>query len=150
MDSNLKKVDSVIPSIDGSKVSIKPMSTLEMEEAELIEILKPKFKQFRTSPSTIYSICKRYKKSKLTVKMEEEKRQIIKEKAGELGHIDAYYLSKGIINGETQRYYLLAGVDRCTRLAWAELTSDIKALTTMFDKTRCFQVFPEQFGIKFS
>jgi len=39
LDINLKKVDSVVSSIDGSKVSIKPMSTLEMEESELIEIL---------------------------------------------------------------------------------------------------------------
>ena len=35
----IKKTDTVITSIAGSKVSIKPMTTLEMEESELIDIL---------------------------------------------------------------------------------------------------------------
>ena len=39
LNINIKKVDTIISSIGGSKVSIKPMSTLEMEESELIEIL---------------------------------------------------------------------------------------------------------------
>jgi len=39
LNINTKKIDTVVSSISGSRVSIKPMSTLEMEEAELIEIL---------------------------------------------------------------------------------------------------------------
>lgn len=39
LNINLKKIDKVVSSVAGSKVSIKPMSTLEMEESELIEIL---------------------------------------------------------------------------------------------------------------
>ena len=39
LNINIKKVDTIISSIGGSKVSVKPMSTLEMEESELIEIL---------------------------------------------------------------------------------------------------------------
>ena len=36
---NIKKTDVIVSSIAGSKVSIKPISTLEMEESEMIEIL---------------------------------------------------------------------------------------------------------------
>ena len=36
---NIKKIDTVVSSISGTKVSIKPMTTLEVEEAELMNIL---------------------------------------------------------------------------------------------------------------
>ena len=39
LNVNMKKVSTIVTSIWGSKVSIKPISTLEMEESELIEIL---------------------------------------------------------------------------------------------------------------
>tara|TARA_Y100001970_G_scaffold78771_1_gene100330 strand:- start:4509 stop:5540 length:1032 start_codon:yes stop_codon:yes gene_type:complete len=39
LNINIKKIKTVVSSISGSKVSIKPMSTLEMEESELIELL---------------------------------------------------------------------------------------------------------------
>ena len=35
----IKKTDTVVSSIAGSKVSIKPMTTLEMEESELVDTL---------------------------------------------------------------------------------------------------------------
>ena len=36
---NIKKIDSIVSSISGTKVSIKPMTTLEVEESELLNIL---------------------------------------------------------------------------------------------------------------
>jgi len=39
LNINIKKINKIVSSISGSRVSIKPMSTLEMEESELIEIL---------------------------------------------------------------------------------------------------------------
>ena len=36
---NIKKIDTVVSSLSGTKVSIKPMTTLEVEEAELMNIL---------------------------------------------------------------------------------------------------------------
>ena len=39
LNLKIKKTDTIVSSIAGSKVSIKPMTTLEMEESELIEIL---------------------------------------------------------------------------------------------------------------
>ena len=39
LNLKIKKTDTVVSSIAGSKVSIKPMTTLEMEESELVDIL---------------------------------------------------------------------------------------------------------------
>lgn len=154
------KVESLIPQKRGPKW--KTRRTLPFIEQKVIalrekgnnryeisSILKPKFKKFTPSPSTVYAICKRYGKNRLTPKMEQSKRKIIKEKAGELAHIDAHYLSKGIVQGDNQRYFLVAVVDSCTRLACVDLIEDLKALTVMFSTMRCFQALSAQYNVKF-
>lgn len=60
------------------------------------------------------------------------KRKIIKQKAGELGHIDCHYLPPSLIQNDTRRYYLVGIIDDATRVVWAEVIDDIKALTVMF------------------
>ena len=59
---------------------------------EIVAILKPKLKGYTPSPSGVYNILKRHKLNRLTPKMSTSKRRIIKEKAGELGHIDTHSL----------------------------------------------------------
>ena len=59
--------------------------------------LKDKYKSFAPKPSTIYAIFKRHNLNKLKPKMKQARRKIIKEKAGELGHIDCHHLPCGII-----------------------------------------------------
>ncbi len=50
---------------------------------------------------------------------------------GELLHADCCELSKGItMDGE--KYYLLGVIDGYSRVAWAEVINDKKALTVMF------------------
>lgn len=63
----------------------------------------------------------------------------MKEKAGELGHLDCHYLSKDMIVGSKQRYYLVCIIDDCTRIAWAEVVEDIKSLTVMFCYIKSYQ-----------
>ena len=63
--------------------------------------------------------------------MKRERRKIIKEKAGELGHIDCHYLPKGLIEGSSKGYYLVGLIDSCTRVAWAEVVEDIKSLAVL-------------------
>lgn len=116
---------------------------------EIHQALKEKLKKFTPSPSGIYNICKRYNLNQLTPKMKESKRKIIKTRAGELGHIDVHYLSKDIIVNDNQRYYLVALVDSCTRVAWVEVTSSIKSLDVMFMTLRCIHQLQAQFGIQF-
>lgn len=154
------KVESLVPEKRGPKW--KTRRTLPFIEQKVIalrekgnnryeisSILKPKLKRFAPSPSTVYAICKRHGKNLLTPKMEQAKRQIIKEKAGELAHIDAHYLNKGIIQGDNQRYFLVGVVDSCTRLAWVDLVGDLKALTVMFSTMRCFQALSAHYDVKF-
>ncbi len=116
---------------------------------EIVAILKPQLKEYTPSPSGVYNILKREKLNRLTPKMNTSKRKIIKEKAGELGHIDTHYLNKGIIMGDHQRHYLVAVIDSCTRVVWAELVKDIKAITVMFAVMRCYNIIKSEFDIRF-
>jgi len=81
--------------------------------------------------------------------MEVERRKIIKEKAGELGHMDCHYLPKGLLLHDSKRYYLVALVDSCTRIAWAEVVEDIQALTVMFASLRLLNWIKLRYQIEF-
>jgi len=117
---------------------------------EIVHILKPQLKKNTPSPSGVYNIFKRHGLNRLRPTMKQNKRRIIKEKAGELAHIDTHYLSKSLIIKESQKLYLVCVVDSCTRIAWAELVHDIKALTVMFATLKCLNVIADQFDIRFA
>ena len=87
--------------------------------------------------------------NKLNPKMKENKRRIIKEKSGELGHIDSHHLSKDIIVSEGKRCYLVCVIDDCTRLAWAEVVEDIRSLTVMFSTLRILNLLNKRYELRF-
>lgn len=116
---------------------------------EIVSILQPKLKQFTPSPSGVYNIIRRQGLNRLKPPMKAEKRRIIKEKAGELAHIDTHYLNKGVVTGDTKRYYLVGIIDSCTRIAWAEIVEDIKSLTVMFAMLKSLNILAEHYQIKF-
>jgi transposase InsO family protein len=116
---------------------------------EIHHILKESLEEKAPSASCIYKILRRHGKNRLSKPMKEEKRRIIKEKAGELGHIDSHYLSKDMIAGSIKRYYLVCVLDSCTRVAWAEIVEDIKAITVMFATLRCFNHIQQDYRIQF-
>jgi transposase InsO family protein len=87
--------------------------------------------------------------NKLKQPEKEEKRRIIKERAGQLGHVDCHYLTKDLIVGTYKRSYLLCVIDSYSRLAWAELIHDIKSLTAMFTTLKSINFLNVQYGIKF-
>ena len=116
---------------------------------EIVSILKPKLGQFTPSPSGVYTIIKRYGLNRLTPKMKAHKRKIIKEKAGELGHIDTHHLSKSLIHSESTKRYLVCVIDSCTRIAWAEVVEDIKALTVMFATLKSLNILADHYDIRF-
>lgn len=116
---------------------------------EIHSILRASLKERTPSPSGIYTILKRFGKNRLSKPMLEEKRRIIKEKAGELAHIDCHHLSKDMIAGDKKRYYLVCVIDSCTRIAWAEVVDDIKSISVMFTTLRCFNYINEKFSVKF-
>jgi len=116
---------------------------------EIVNILKPSLHKFTPSPSGVYNICKRYGLNRLTVKMKQNKRKIIKERMGQLGHIDCHHLSKSVIRGQSRKLYLVCVVDDYTRLAWAEVVEDITSLTVMFAALKCMNILHDQYQIKF-
>lgn len=116
---------------------------------EIFNILKPSLKKHTPSPSGVYNILKRYGVNRLTRVMKENKRKIIKEKAGQLGHVDLHYLSKSIVRNESKKRYLLCIIDDCTRIAWADLVQDTKSLTVMFSALKCLNMLSDQYQIRF-
>jgi len=117
---------------------------------EIVHILKPKLKQHTPSPSGAYNIFKRHGLNRLRPAMKKNKRQIIKEKAGELGHIDTHHLAKSLMINQSRKLYLVCVIDSCTRIAWAELVEDIKSLTVMFAILKCFNMIADQYNIRFA
>jgi len=116
---------------------------------EIVNILKPSLHKFTPSPSGVYNIFKRYGLNRLTVKMRYNKRKIIKERMGQLGHIDCHHLSKSVIRGQSRKLYLVCVVDDYSRIAWAEVTEDITSLTVMFATLKCLNMLHDQYQIKF-
>lgn len=116
---------------------------------EIVSILSPIHKTKTPSASGVYNVLKRLGKNKLNVQMKEAKQKIVKERLGEMGHIDCHHLSPSIIRGQHQKLYLVCVLDDKSRVAWAELVSDVKSLTVMFATMRCFNMIKSNFNIQF-
>lgn len=122
---------------------------LGINRFEICEILRPKLKSYTPSPSGVYNICRRNGLGRLNEKQKANKRRIVKEKAGELGHIDCHHLSRDLIVGDTKRYYLVCVIDSCTRLAWAEVVEDVQSLSVMFAALKSMNMLNAQYKIQF-
>lgn len=116
---------------------------------EIVSILKPSLHRFTPSASGVYNICKRYGLNRLSPKTKENKRRIIKERMGELGHIDCHCLSKSTIRGQSRKLYLVCIIDDYSRLAWAEVVEDITSLTVMFASLKCLNMLHDQYRLRF-
>lgn len=116
---------------------------------EISDILKPILKKSTPSASGVYQILKRYNVNRMTAVMKKNKREIIKKKAGELGHIDCHYISANQFEKENKSWYIVSVLDDCTRLVWLEVVEDIKSLTVMFATLRCLNMLNNEYKIKF-
>jgi hypothetical protein len=136
------------PSLQDEQLVLE-MRRLGCNKFEISSQLKQKSDNFNPSPSGVYNILKRYGRNRLKPADKEVKRKIIKERMGQLGHIDCHHLSKTIIRGQHRKLYMLCVLDDYSRVAWAEIMEDITALTTMFTAMRCMQMLKQKFGIQF-
>ena len=116
---------------------------------EIVNILKPNLHKFTPSASGIYNIIKRHQLNRLTPVMQKSHRKIIKERMGQLGHIDCHHLSKSVIKGQSIKLYLVCIIDDHSRIAWAEIVQDITSLTVMFAALKCFNILHDQYQLKF-
>lgn len=106
------------------------------------------------SSSTIYNILKKNNLNKLNNEMTGNSRKdvqrIIKEKVGELGHIDCHYLPKNIIKDNFKdRYYLIGLIDDKSRIISLELSKDIQSLTVMFKTLNMINFLRNIYNIEF-
>ena len=102
------------------------------------------------SLSTIQRILIRAGLNRKTPAMTEEKRRIIKEKLGELGHIDLHQLPQDMfLEPPRKPAYVVSLIDSCSRLAWAEVVASKKALPVMFRTLKMINTLNVTFGLKF-
>ena len=152
--------EDLLPSKRGPKFkSLRPAADQEQEvltlrargcnKFEIASQLKELSGNFKPSPSGVYNILKRHQQHRLSKGDKEIKRKIIKERMGQLGHIDCHHLSKNIIRGQRRNLYLLCVLDDYSRLAWAQVMEDITSLTVMFTAMHCMQALKREFGIQF-
>jgi len=134
---------------DQDEQLVLDLRSLGCNKFEIADELKRKSDNFKPSPSGVYNILTRHGKNRLKPADKEVKRKIIKERMGQLGHIDCHHLSKTIIRGQHRKLYLLCIIDDYSRVAFAEVMEDITALTTMFAALRCMRMIREKFGIQF-
>lgn len=82
------------------------------------------------SPSSLYRLMKKLGINKLNPQIKEIKRKIIKMPAGELGHIDIHYVTKGTVKelDNNQKLYLLGLIDSYSRLVWMTPMVSIKSM----------------------
>jgi transposase InsO family protein len=103
------------------------------------------------SPSTIYRVLKKYQLNRRTPAMREEKRRIIKDMLGELGHVDLHQLSRDMfLAPPSATAYIVSLIDSCSRLAWAEVITSKKALPVMFRTLKIINTLNVTYGLVFS
>jgi transposase InsO family protein len=103
------------------------------------------------SPSAIYRAFVRHGLNRRSRPMLEEKRRIIKERLGELGHVDLHQLSREcfLVPPPTPAY-VISLIDSCSRLAWAEVVESKKALPVMFRTLKLINTLNARYGLVFA
>lgn len=140
------KTRRTVPEIEDE---IKSLRQKGLNRYDIVNALKPKLGDATPSPSGVYLVLKRHYLNRLNPPMKEEKRALIKEKAGEMAHIDCHHLSKCLVLNESRRRYMVCVIDSCSRVAWAEIVDDITALTVMFATLRCLNVLADRYQLRF-
>lgn len=121
-----------------------------LNRCEIVHVLRPCLGDKTPSESGVYNVLRRHGLNRMTNPMAQAKRRIIKEKAGELGHIDTHTISKCAVEGHSKHRYLVCIIDSCTRIAWAEVVEDKTALTVMFAALRCLNFITDRYNIRFA
>jgi transposase InsO family protein len=103
------------------------------------------------SLSTIYRVLRRYRLNRRTPAMREEKRRIIKDKLGELGHVDLHQLPRDMFQTPPSVIaFVICLIDSCSRLAWAEVLTSKKALPVMFKTLKMINTLNVTYGLQFA
>lgn len=102
------------------------------------------------SLSTIYRVLRRHQVNRRTPAMREEKRRIIKDRLGELGHVDLHQLPRDMfLAPPPATAFVVCLIDSCSRLAWAEVVLSKKALPVMFKTLKMINTLNVTYGLVF-
>ena len=123
---------------------------LGVNRYEICQLLAPKLKHLPPSPRTVSRITQRDGLNRFTPKLKQEQRRIVKQKAGELGHLDCPHVSKELLASEPTRDYLVCVMDACTRWAGAEVVPDLKSLTVMFRALKSCNLLKQRYPLQFA
>jgi len=116
---------------------------------DIYDIMVPRYGTLTPSLTTIYNILKRYGVNKPSDYLQKQKRRYVKEKMGELGHVDCHYLQRGTIESNPERQFLLSLVDDHTRLAWSLRLDNIQGVTVSYGILKLLSLFKTTYGITF-
>lgn len=156
-----RDIKSLIPHKTGRKFKdiIKHQEVLKESLIELrklaynrydIEVLIKDRLKLEISASTIYRLMVKLGINKLNPQLKELKRRIIKMSAGELGHIDVHYVSKGTVKGlEQQKLYILGLIDSYSRICWILPLKSIKAIDVSYAAMEMLVILRNRYGIEF-
>ena len=157
-----RDVNSLIPHKSGRKFKdainyapevielIKEIRAKGYNRYDLCDLIK-KERDIEISPSSMYRLIKRLGINKINLRIKEEKRKIVKDYSGELGHIDIHYVAKGTVK-ETgpKKLYILGLIDDHSRVCWLEVIDSIKSLDVMFASMDIMMQLKSRYGIQFS
>lgn len=102
------------------------------------------------SASTIYRLTRKMGISRLNTKIKLEVRKIVKQKVGELAHIDLHHLSRDVVKGSNKKLYLAGIIDDYSRVCWLEVIESARSLDVMFASFEIFAVLRQRYGIEFT
>src|SRR5262249_54511578 len=101
-------------------------------------------------PAPISGVFRHYGLNRRTPAMREEKRRSIKDKLGELGHVDLHQLPRDMfLAPPPAAAYVISLIDSCSRLAWAEVLTSKKALPVMFKTLKMINTLNATYGLVF-
>ena len=104
----------------------------------------------KISASSIYRLLKKLNINKFAKRIKEEQRRIIKMYAGEMGHIDIHYITKGTVKElGSKKLYLLGIIDDYSRICWMEVIDSIKAIDVMFAGMEMLLRLKERYDVQF-
>lgn len=102
------------------------------------------------SSSSIYRLMEKLGINTLNPRERALRRKIIKMFAGEMGHIDVHYVTKGTVK-ETgnKKLYILGLLDSYSRVCWLEVVDSIKSMEIMFSSLDCMIKLKQRYDITF-
>lgn len=112
-----------------------------------------KYHDINISASTTYRLLCRLNMNKINPKVKQKEiTRIVKMSVGELGHIDAHYLTKNIIKDKkyaNKKLYLLGIIDDYSRLCWVKVIDSLKAVNVTFEAMDLIMRLKSQYNIQF-